>query len=145
MSNKQSVLVHLYNKYPQHRVIDGGDSISVVSGEDLKLVMRVEKTAHGVYECVQAKSGAREAFDLSPISKDARVYKLHADGSIGKDELAPERKKLSEEMVKKHGKIISVKEEEVVLAKELAEEKKRRAEESAERARKLAEESQQSA
>lgn len=105
---KKALLVHLYNKYPGHIVQDNGSNISVhaeAENAPMKLVMQVKLVASGAYECAQKESGAKEALDMSPIVRDARVFKLMKDGSIGRDELADEREKLAARYMKEFGKI----------------------------------------
>jgi len=53
------------------------------------------------------ENGASDAHDLSPIPKNCRVHKLHADGSVGLDELAESRREVSA-AVARDGKILSI-------------------------------------
>lgn len=104
----KSLLVHLKNKYPECLVQASGSSISVI-GEGNELLCELRKGAHGAYEDVQHEVGARDAFDLSPIPKESRLWKLDKEGNVRRDELHDERKEKVKEILK-GDKVPSIKE-----------------------------------
>lgn len=131
--SKKSILVELYNKYPQHRVEHSGESISVRDGQSGKLIVHLKMTCHGAFECDKHESGAKECHDRSPIAESAKVFELKADGSIGKVEAWEDARLIAFDHVKKYGKVLCEKEEQDIMRKEAAlmakEKAKKRAEE----------------
>ena len=103
----KSWVVHYKNKYPGAQIRATEESFDVYVGNDHKLSLR--KSGAGGWSDVSEEMGCSEKHDLSPIPKDARIFKVLADGKIGKDERAEEREEFSAEVSKKYGgKIPSV-------------------------------------
>lgn len=82
--------VHLKNKYPGGEVYSDENSIDAY---DAKGVHRValRKNGHGQLLDVSAQLGLPDVFDLSPIPKETRAFKLFADGSCKPSEEYAER------------------------------------------------------
>lgn len=126
---KQSMLVELYNKYPQHRVEDNGNMISVRDGVSGKLILQLVETCHGDFECNQKRSGAKECLDRSAISESARVFENKTDGTIGKVQGWEDRRMLSDDFIKRFGKIPSIMEEKKLAQDEAMAASKKKADE----------------
>ena len=94
-----SILVHLYNVFFMHVVQVVGDSIQVLERTSGKLLIFVGKNAHGQYVDMGEMYGAKMRLDMSPIPRDARVFKLGNAGVI-KDDQSEDRKKMREAFVK---------------------------------------------
>lgn len=105
----KSSRVHLKNKYPTSRITVTGHSMSVHS-ERGELLVELQKDCHGGFSCNQKESGARDAFCLSPIPKNARAFKLYADGRIGTAEEYEKRIICGIELAKKDGRVPSIQE-----------------------------------
>lgn len=103
----QSWIVHYKNKFPGCLVQASGDSFDVYSG-DVHL-LSVSKNGAGQWADQSEILGLPERHDLSPIPKDARVYKVK-DGKISLDEKSEERKELSKKFQDKAGKVYSCEE-----------------------------------
>lgn len=101
----KALICHLKNKFINAVVTGTGHSISVVSRQGELLVYLV-KDASGNYRCAQ-DHGAKYPFDLSPIPKDARYYKLHKDNKIAPCEEGQERKDCAYDYCKKYGYVPS--------------------------------------
>lgn len=125
--SKKSMLVELYNKYPQHRVEDYGESIAVRDGSSGKLVLFLKKTCHGAFECDKAESGAKECLDRSPVAEECKVFELKKDGSIGKVEGWEDRRMISKDYLARFGKIPSEVEVQALAKKEAAKLAKKKA------------------
>lgn len=95
----KSLYVHYKNKYP-HAQVNVSESSLVVSQNGVDLV-RMERDASGTLKCVSEAYGCRDRHDLTPIAKEARHRKFHADGKICLDDKAEERQeKCMEDMDK---------------------------------------------
>lgn len=95
---EKAKLVHLRNKYPEHKIVAHPSSIQVYDKDD-NLIVALEKNAHGHFECQKDQYGARDRFCHAPIPKDARVHKLWKDGSVGLAEEHEERKELAKQYI----------------------------------------------
>ena len=87
----KAYVVHLKNKYP-NCIVRSTDSSIDVHAQDGTHVVALRKNAHGQYIDAHEELGTEEKFDLSPIPKEARAFKLYANGMIGKSEEHEERK-----------------------------------------------------
>lgn len=99
--------VHYMNKYPNAVVFFDENKLDVLGDGGLKVALR--RNGNGMIVDAGLECGASDKHDVSPIPKDARVYKLYADGSIKKSEESEERKAASLKLVSS-GKILSIKE-----------------------------------
>lgn len=104
----KSLVVHYKNKYPGGRV-SLSDSALDVYNVDGDLCVSLRKNGAGQWVDQSEEMGARDKHCLSPIPKEARVFKLHADGKIGRDEKHEERTKLAQKLVAE-GRILSCEE-----------------------------------
>jgi hypothetical protein len=91
------------NVYPGARIDHSEDHVSVY-GDD-GLILAVKRGGGGQLVDMSEALGGSGKYDLSPIPKNARVYKLTADNKIAKDEKAAERLPVAKELVKKFGKV----------------------------------------
>ncbi len=103
----KSWVVHYKNKYPGSKVILTDSSLDVydVKGDHV-VSMRVNGA--GQWTCVSDEMGCKDAHDLAPIPKDARVHKV-VEGKISLDEHHEERSKKSQDFCQ-DGKVLSCKE-----------------------------------
>ena len=101
------MIVHFMNKYPGGRVQSSESSMDVFS-QDGQHLLALRKNGAGQWVDESETLGASERFDLSPIPRDARVYKV-ADGKIKRDEKADERE-AAREKFKSGVKILSIEE-----------------------------------
>jgi hypothetical protein len=99
----KSLVVHLRNSYPEAQVHAREHEIDVFSSEG-ELLCAVRNGA-----CAQKELGARDAFSLSPIIKQARVWKIDKSNQIAKDEEAAKRKEACKKFLKA-GKAPSIEE-----------------------------------
>ena len=83
--------VHYMNKYPKGKVEANESSLRAYSSKGLLLVALV--LANGVWLDVSKQQGAAHGHDLSPIPKQARVWKLNKEGHVIKDERHKERER----------------------------------------------------
>lgn len=88
----KSLILHYKNKYPGGSVRASDQALDVYSSSG-EHVVALRKNGAGQMVCVSEEYGLRDAHDLAPIPKDARVHKL-VDGKIGLDDQAEERKSL---------------------------------------------------
>lgn len=93
----KSLHVHYLNVYPNAIVHSTEDSLDVHTSLGHAVALR--KNGAGQVVDMSKQLGCYSEHDLAPIPKDARVYKLYKDGSIGKSEEAQERAKLSEKFL----------------------------------------------
>lgn len=103
----KSKLVHLKNKYPNCYVGVTGSCIEVIDANN-NVIVSLAKNAHGEYADRKDEVGALHAFDLSPIPREARLFKLHKDGKVGKDESYEERKAKSQKLCDDFGYVPSI-------------------------------------
>lgn len=96
---------HYMNKYPSAVVIFDENKLDVLGDGGLKVALRVN--GQGLIVDSGAECGASDKHDISPIPKDARAYKLYADGSLKLSEEGAERKKAAKELAV-DGKILSI-------------------------------------
>lgn len=111
----KSYYVHYKNKYPQAKVSYNENYLEVSRGDEL--LLRLEKNGGGQIVDVSEELGLSERHDLSPIPKESRVWKLHKDGKVGKDELHEERSAWADKNKDASGKVLSM-EEYAALPKE---------------------------
>ena len=84
--------VHYMNKYPQGRVHSSDSSMDVFDSEGVHCVA-LRKDGGGNLVDRSEELGCQDRHDLSPIPKDARLYKVcPKQGHIMKDEKFEERK-----------------------------------------------------
>ena len=96
----KSILVHLMNKFYGCDVSfsDG----RIVVRKDGELLVCALKGAHGAFED-RKDLGAKYELCLSPIPREARVYKLCKKNTVCLDEKAEERKVVAKAYVDKFG------------------------------------------
>ena len=99
----KSYAVHYKNKYPDCKIESSDSSFSVFSKDGQHLI-KLAKNGAGQLIDESEEYGCEEKHDLSPIPKESRVYKLYANGMIGKSEEYLERKKWVEENVTENDK-----------------------------------------
>lgn len=98
---------HYMNKYPSAVVMFDENKLDVLSSDGLKVALRVN--GQGMIVDLGEECGASDKHDIGPIPKDARVYKLYADGSLKMSEEAKERKASAKKLAV-DGKILSIEE-----------------------------------
>lgn len=97
---------HYLNKYPGGRVEYSEDKLEAFDAQNQRRVsLRLD--GNGRIVDVGSETGASDKHDLAPIPKNARLFKLYADGRIAKSEEFSERLESSLEL-KKAGKILSI-------------------------------------
>ncbi|NJM09513.1 MAG: hypothetical protein HC883_01035 [Bdellovibrionaceae bacterium] len=102
----KSWIVHLMNVFVGSQVIATETAIDVIVNGAHHLAMRKDGSGH-FYDASE-ELGLPGLFSLAPIPKEARIYKLKRDGTIGLDELAEERKAIRDVFrCKKHGHVLS--------------------------------------
>lgn len=94
----KSYYVHCKNKFPTSEVSYSENRLEVY--KDGQLHICLEKNGHGQILDVSKELGLDGEFDLSPIPRDARIYKITKDGKVALDELHEERKAWVAENVK---------------------------------------------
>lgn len=99
-----SLAVHYMNKYPKGSVDYNDDRLDVKDAQGRHCVALRKDGAGGLADWSE-KLGCAHKHDLSPIPKDARLYKVK-DGKIAFDEKAEERKKLLEQFME-DGRVLS--------------------------------------
>lgn len=104
----KSLVVHYKNKYPGGRVSLSDSALDVYSA-DGDLCVSLRKNGAGQWVDQSDEMGARDKHCLSPIPKQSRVFKLHADGKIGRDEKHEERSKFAGKL-EREGRILSCEE-----------------------------------
>ncbi len=102
----KAFVVHYKNKYPSGQVRSTEDSIEVYDSEG-ELRVALGKNGAGQWVDRGQELGALDEHDLSPIPKDARVWKLYADGRAALSDEAAERKRAASEL-QIGGKILSI-------------------------------------
>lgn len=104
----KSFLVHYKNKYPAGSVSLRGDALDV---HDADGVHRVSLIMGGNGQIIDqgASVGAVDSHDLCPIPKNARAFKMYADGSVKLAEEGHERSKAAQAMAV-DGKVLSIEE-----------------------------------
>ena len=102
-------VVHLKNKYPEGHVEGDDDRIDAY---DAKGVHRVALRKNGAGQLLDKSEeyGLPDRFDLSPIPKESRVWKLYPDGKCRLSEEHVARKKAARELADQDGKVPSIKE-----------------------------------
>lgn len=112
----KSYHVHYLNKYGGH--CESSESSMRAYDKAGGLQVCVEKNGAGQWVDRSEEYGLEGRHDLSPIPKECRAHKLYANGKIGRAEEYDERKPVQEAMIAKHGKVLSIKEVEVLEAEE---------------------------
>lgn len=101
-------VVHLKNKYPNGKVESSENHVDAYDANgDLRVSVR--KNGAGAIVDAAGETGALDPFCLEPIPKNARVFKLHADGRVGLSEEA-ESRKASAKSLAVNGKVLSIEE-----------------------------------
>lgn len=91
--------VHYMNKYPQGRVSASESAMDVYDSEGVHCVA-LRKDGGGNLVDRSEELGCKDRHDLSPIPKDARLYKVcPIKGHITKDEKFEQRKDLVEDFM----------------------------------------------
>lgn len=103
----KSLLIHYKNKYFKGEVRQGDDYLDVYDAEGRHCVA-LRKSGAGVMIDQSKELGCEHSHDLSPIPKDARLYKL-VDGKLMKDDKFEARLKLVEKFMD-DGKVLSCEE-----------------------------------
>lgn len=104
----KSLLVHYKNKYPNGRVEISEDKLDAFCSDGVHRVA-LRRGGDGVIRDFGKELGAIDKHDLSPIPKNARVFKLYADGTVNLAEEAQERFGVAEE-IQYQNKILSINE-----------------------------------
>lgn len=81
----KSLIVHYRNKYPGGRVHSSESALDVFCAEGRHRVA-LRRDGNGNMVDVSEELGCEDRHDLAPIPKASRVFKLYADGRIGRDE-----------------------------------------------------------
>lgn len=102
----KGIVVHYKNKYPNGRVDMTENSIDVYCYQGVHRVA-LRKGGDGLIRDMGAELGAMDKHDMDPIPKNTRMFKLRADGNIGLDEQAAERKVVADKL-EKDFKILSI-------------------------------------
>lgn len=102
----KSYIVHYRNKYPGCAVSYSESSIQVIGSEGL--LVALAKNGAGQWVDVGEELGALHKHDLSPIPKDARAFKLYADGKIKLAEEGKERLEARKKYIEKYGHVPSI-------------------------------------
>ncbi len=103
-----SYVAHLKNKYPGAEVNASANAIDVRVAGKHKIAMR--SNAHGQLVDVSEEQGCEDRFDLSPIPRDSRVWKIDKkSGHVVRDEKAEERARLAKNFMI-GDKVLSIKE-----------------------------------
>lgn len=91
----KSLLVHYKNKYPDAKVTLSAGSLTVE--QDGKMLVYMERNAHGQFVCKSEEYGCEEAHDLTPIAKECRHLGLCKEShKVIKDSKHDERKEACE-------------------------------------------------
>jgi len=98
-------LVHLKNKYPQGHVEGDDERIDAYDADGVHRVA-LRKNGAGQLLDKSEEFGLPDRFDLSPIPKESRVWKLR-DGKCVLDEKHEERRPQAEKMAK-DGRVPSI-------------------------------------
>lgn len=102
----KSFLVHYKNVFPGGRVDIGEHSLDAYDAEgNHRIALR--RTGAGSLKDVGTEVGASDVHCLDPIPKNARVFKLYADGKVSVSEEVLERKKAAKELAV-DGKVLSI-------------------------------------
>lgn len=94
----KSWIVHYKNKYPGGLVLHDENSINVFCNRGIHRVA-IRKNGHGQLVCVSEEHGLKDAHSLDPIPKNARVWKLYANGKIAPSEEAKERLEVAKKIM----------------------------------------------
>lgn len=101
----KSLVAHLKNKFPTGKVFAGEDFVDVYS-EAGDHIIAVRKDGAGSWRDLSKELGLTHELCMAPIPKDARVWKLKKDGTLGLDELAEERREKGKEFLCKEKKMV---------------------------------------
>ncbi len=103
----KSYVVHYKNKYPDSKVSWSDDSVDVHDKNgDHRVALR--KNGAGMWVDVSEEHGCSDRHDLAPIPKEARAFKLYADGKIGRAEEHDERIEEARSYASDDGKVPSI-------------------------------------
>lgn len=98
----KSYVAHYKNKYPGAKIEFSESHLDVTDADGvLRVALRIG--GGGVLLDKGEELGATDKHDLSPIPKNARVHKLFADGRLGVDDLASERRVAAKVLAEAHG------------------------------------------
>lgn len=103
-----SHLAHYKNKYPGGQVMISDTALDVFDSAGVHRVA-MRKNGAGGWTDVGEQVGATDSHDLSPIPKDARVYKHYASNKVQLSEEAKARTEAASKMAV-GGKILSIEE-----------------------------------
>lgn len=104
---QKSFVVHYKNKYPTATIDHSDNHLRVISAKG-EILVSIKRGGGGVLVDCQNEDFARDPHDLSPLPKNTRVYKLTADHSFAKDELATEREPVAKRLFETYGKVPSI-------------------------------------
>lgn len=103
----KNIVVHVKNKYPQAQVRADDQGLDAYS-QDGEHILAIRKNGANQFVDQSAELGCRDRFDLSPLPKESRVFKV-VDGKIGFAEEADARKE-SRKRYMKGDKVLSCEE-----------------------------------
>lgn len=117
----KSLQVHYKNKYPKCQVKFSETSFDVFDQSGEHHLISLNKNGAGQIVCNSESDGCFEKHDLSPIPKEARVYKLYKDNKVAPSEEYDERKQWVKENAKvaAHGYLVVESEKEYEISKQL--------------------------
>lgn len=100
----KSMHVHYINKYPGGSVECSEDRLDAYDAEG-RHCLALRKDGGGAMQDKSSEFGLPHSHDMSPIPKEARLYKFK-DGKIQKDEKFEDRKKMVEKFMD-DGRVLS--------------------------------------
>lgn len=104
------LFVHYKNKYPNGHVDYSEEKLDAYCDSGIHRVA-LRKGGGGQLLDQSKELGAVDKHDLAPIPKNARAWKLHADGSVGQSEEFLARQKFAKILAREtDGKILSIEE-----------------------------------
>lgn len=108
-----SAAAHYKNKYPGGQVFSLETSIDVYDREGIHVVA-LRRDGTGRWVCASEQQGCRDRHCLSPLPKDARVWKYTKEGNIAPSEEYRSRSKINWELCEHEvggsGKVPSIQE-----------------------------------
>lgn len=101
-------VVHYKNKYPGCRIDHSEDHLNVYDQEG-NLKVAIKRGGGGALVDLGEQLGAADKHDVSPIPKNARVYKLTAENKIQLDEKHADRRPVAKALAEQFGKVPCIK------------------------------------
>ena len=93
----KSYAVHYMNKYPKGKVDFTEDKLNAYDAKG-DLVVALRRGGNGQIMDLGPELGAVDRHDLSPLPKNARVFKLYTSGKIGPSEEAAPRAPVADQL-----------------------------------------------